>query len=102
MAQRLVAYIYDIDIVKQYCSNHYYYNHYYYLALHYQSHYCSNRYCSSVVTATTTITTTTLPYTINHRPTDVICQCGAIVKASYMQKKKTFAYGKASKRCGRL
>ena len=36
MAQRLDASIYYIDIVKQYCSNHYYYN-YYYHALYYQS-----------------------------------------------------------------
>jgi hypothetical protein len=27
-----------------------------------------------------------MPYTINHKPSDYICQCGAIVKASYMQK----------------
>ena len=38
------------------------------------------------MTTTTTITTTTMPYTINHKPSDYICQCGAIVKASYMQK----------------
>ena len=36
MASRLDAYIYYIDLVKQYCSNHYYYNHYYH-ALYYQS-----------------------------------------------------------------
>ena len=50
MASRLDAYIYYIDIVKQYCSDHYYYNHYYYHALHYQSqtHRCDLsmwRYC---------------------------------------------------------
>jgi hypothetical protein len=27
-----------------------------------------------------------MPYTITHKPSDYICQCGAIVKVSYMQK----------------
>ena len=27
-----------------------------------------------------------MPYTINHKPSDCICQCGAIVKASYTPK----------------
>ena len=39
-----------------------------------------------VTTATTTITTTTMPYTIDHKPSDCICQCGAVIKASYMGK----------------
>ena len=40
---------------------------------------------STVVTTTTTITTT-MPYTINHKPSDYFCMCGAIVKASSVQK----------------
>jgi len=27
-----------------------------------------------------------MPYTINHKPSDSICKCGAIVKASYIHK----------------
>ncbi len=27
-----------------------------------------------------------MPYTITHKPSDVICECGAIVKVTYMAK----------------
>jgi hypothetical protein len=48
-----------------------------------------------------------MPYAITHKPTDAICQCGALVKFSYFfyfliflfSYAKTPAYSETSKRC---